>query len=83
MRTRFIVATRHDEDAFFRGSLLAQSLEQLASRTGLLLEPAFQSAAGLAAVYALHRTLGGFSGPPAKRRATTFSTAPRKYRLPR
>lgn len=51
MRTRLIVATRHDEDTFFRSSLLAQSAEQLASRTGLLLEPAFQSAAGLAAVY--------------------------------
>lgn len=51
MRTRLIVATRHDEDTFFRGSLLAQSLEQLANRTGLLLEPVFQSAAGLAAVY--------------------------------
>jgi len=51
MRTRFIVATRHDEDAFFRSSLLAQSLEQLSNRADLLLEPAFQSSAGLAAVY--------------------------------
>jgi hypothetical protein len=51
MRTRFIVATRHDEDAFFRTSLLAQSLEQLVNRTGLLLEPTFRSSAGLAAVY--------------------------------
>lgn len=51
MRTRFIVATRHDEDAFFRRSLLAPSLEQLANRTGVHLEPTFQSAAGLAAVY--------------------------------
>lgn len=39
--------------------------------------------AGLAALYALHRTLGGFSGPPAKRRVTQFSTAPHKYHLPR
>ena len=51
MRTRFIVATRHDEDAFFRSSLLAQSLEQLVNRTGILLEATFQSSAGLAAVY--------------------------------
>jgi len=39
--------------------------------------------AGFAVLYGLHRALGGFSAPPAKRRATTFSTAPRKYRLPR
>ncbi len=51
MRTRFIVATRHDEDAFFRRSLLAHSLTQLSNRANLLLEPAFESATGLAAVY--------------------------------
>lgn len=38
--------------------------------------------AGFAVLYGLHRALGGFSAPPAKRRATTFSTAPRKYHLP-
>ncbi|MEQ1580401.1 MAG: hypothetical protein ABL964_07410 [Steroidobacteraceae bacterium] len=51
MRTRFIVATRHDEDAFFRSSLLAQSLEQFVTSAEFLLEPAFQSSAGLASVY--------------------------------
>lgn len=39
--------------------------------------------AGIAALYAVHRMLGGFSGPPARRKGTTFSTAPRKYHLPR
>ncbi len=51
MRTRFIVATRHDEGTFFTGSLLAQSLENLLPGVPLLLEPTFQSSAGLAAVY--------------------------------
>lgn len=41
--------------------------------------------AGFAAVYGLHRLLGGFDAPPAsgKRTGTTFSTTPRQYRLPR
>jgi len=51
MRIRLIVATRLDEDAFFRGSLLAHSLEQLANPADILLEPAFASSQGLAAVY--------------------------------
>jgi hypothetical protein len=36
------------------------------------------------AIYAMHRGLGGFDAPPpAMRKPTTFSTEPRKYRLPR
>ena len=36
------------------------------------------------AIYAMHRGLGGFDAPPAAvRKPTTFSTAPRKYHLPR
>ena len=51
MRIRFIVATRHDENAFFTRSLLAQSLGVLGHGLPLILEPVFQSSAGLAAVY--------------------------------
>ncbi len=51
MRTRFIVATRYDEDAFFSRSLLAQSLENLQHGFSFVLEPSFQSSSGMAAVY--------------------------------
>ena len=37
-----------------------------------------------AALYTMHRGLGGFSGPSeAQRRPASTSVAPRKYRLPR
>lgn len=48
---RFIVATRHDETAFFARSLLVRSLEGMQPCVSFQVEPTFRSSAGMAAVY--------------------------------